>query len=492
MNNKHKELIEKGTKFIEDNKGQMKNLQLRQRWHFMSEAGSIGSANTFVFYKDKYHMFYQCNPYGNDLENTCWGHAVSDDLIDWQYLPLAIVPSEVYDNGNEISCLPGSVIVHDNKLYLFYTSVVKENDKLVHQQSLAISEDGIVFEKYDHNPITLNTPDYFDASNFRDPKVWKNQYHFYMLVGTSKDNKGQALLYRSNNLLYWDFINVAAESKGEFGSSWECPDMFPMKDKYVLMFSTKGLKERKTIYLVGNMDYSTGKFIYSSFGELDWGFDYYAPRTFLDDKGRRLIVGSTSNFNSEAATKPDENSYTGALSMFREIEMKSDNVLKFYPIKKYKELRKNRISNSDVKINQLPYLIEAADGISFELRLIIDLVETTTHSFDIVLRSSKDETKKTVVTFDIRRSEMYIDRSYSDGISKGIIKTPINLFERKEIYIHLFVDKSSIEIYTDGYRTVHSCNIFASDEQNKNFIKVNDGELFIEKIKSYGIEKARK
>ena len=54
------------------------------------------------------------------------------------------------------------------------------------------------------------------------------------------------------------------------------------------------------------------------------------------------------------------------------------------------------------------------------------------------------------------------------------------------------MDKSSVEIYTDGYRTVHSCNIFASDEQNKNFIKVNDGELYIEKIKSYGIEKARK
>lgn len=27
-----------------------------------------------------------------------WGHAVSEDMIHWEYLPLALAPSEVYDD----------------------------------------------------------------------------------------------------------------------------------------------------------------------------------------------------------------------------------------------------------------------------------------------------------------------------------------------------------------------------------------------------------
>lgn len=43
--------------------------------------------------------------------------------------------------------------------------------------------------------------------------------------------------------------------------------------------------------LVGDFDYDTGKFFYTISGEIDWGFDYYAPQSFLAPDGRRILVG---------------------------------------------------------------------------------------------------------------------------------------------------------------------------------------------------------
>ena len=47
-----------------------------------------------MFYKDgKWHLYYQYNPYGSKWQNMTWGHSVSDDLIHWQHMPLAIKPN---------------------------------------------------------------------------------------------------------------------------------------------------------------------------------------------------------------------------------------------------------------------------------------------------------------------------------------------------------------------------------------------------------------
>ena len=55
-----------------------------------------------------------------------------------------------------------------------------------------------------------------------------------MVVGSSKDGKGRALLYRSNDLYVWEYVSVLAESDGTMGTMWECPDIFQLGDRYVL------------------------------------------------------------------------------------------------------------------------------------------------------------------------------------------------------------------------------------------------------------------
>ena len=50
-----------------------------------------------------------------------WGHAVSDDLLHWTYLPCALAPDQVYDG---FGCFSGSAIeLKDGRHLLLYTGV---------------------------------------------------------------------------------------------------------------------------------------------------------------------------------------------------------------------------------------------------------------------------------------------------------------------------------------------------------------------------------
>ena len=49
-----------------------------------------------------------------------WGHAVSDDLLHWEHLPVALAPSEIYDDHPQGGCFP---VVQSKKMaiYTWYT-----------------------------------------------------------------------------------------------------------------------------------------------------------------------------------------------------------------------------------------------------------------------------------------------------------------------------------------------------------------------------------
>lgn len=116
---------------------------MRQKYHFMAETGWINDPNGLIYFKGKYHFFYQYNPYQSFWENMHWGHAVSDDLIHWEYLPVALAPSEPYEDHLKGGCFSGSAIEFDGKLYLIYTAATNHGNGFVQTQCVAYSEDGI-------------------------------------------------------------------------------------------------------------------------------------------------------------------------------------------------------------------------------------------------------------------------------------------------------------------------------------------------------------
>lgn len=490
-NTLHLENIRKAEQEIAAKKGLAKAGKMRQRYHFMAEEGWINDPNGLIFYRGKYHFFYQYNPYDAYWGAMHWGHAVSSDLLHWEYLPVALAPSEPYDNHKEGGCFSGSAIEFNGKLYLFYTGTTNYGDGFVQTQCVACSEDGICFDKYDGNPV-ITAPEGYDQANFRDPKVWEHDGKFYLLCGARKDNLAKALIYVSEDLLHWEFLNVLAESRGELGYMFECPDFYPLGDKYVLMFSPMGLQERTSLYLVGDMDYKTGKFHHSVMGEIDWGFDFYAPQSFLDPKGRRLIVGWANAWDWMPWWKDwgptFKEQWCGSFNIPREVRLMPDSTLQFLPIEELAGLRKDPSVRYAVEVQDKPVDIGGGDGIAYDTSLILDLQKTTATTVTLELRS--DGRSRSLITLDLQNGEMTFNRNESDGWSRGCSRSPLPLKGKQLLDIRILCDQSSIEVFSNQYQTNHSCNVFAAPGQNRNTVSAAGGSAVFSCICSYGLEQA--
>ena len=480
--------IEKAQCEIDSKKNIVKNGAMRQRYHFMAQTGWLNDPNGLIYFRGKYHFFFQHNPYNGFWDSMHWGHAVSDDMLHWEYLPLALAPSEPYDNHQRGGCFSGSAIEHDGKLFLMFTGTANEGKGFEQTQCIAYSEDGIHFEKYEGNPV-LTAPEGIPTDQFRDPKVWKHEDTYYMVCAASRDNNGQALLYRSQDMFHWTCFNVLAESRGKWGYMWECPDFFPMGDKYVLTFSPMRVGGHTSVYLVGDFDYGTGKFHYHISGEIDWGLDFYAPQSFLAPDGRRIIVGWANGWEWMPLWKDWGPTYKegwcGSFNIPREVRMLEDGTLQFLPIAEVETLRENPIQKDVLVVTEKETELTAGDGVCFELKLKIDLAKTDADKLELDLRCG--EGRKTVCLFDFKKAEMSVDRNEADGWSRGISRSVMCLKGKKELDVHILSDQSSVEIFTDQYQNNHSNNIFAGDGQNQLKLRAYGGSVTIRDVETYGL-----
>ena len=338
----------------------------RLKYHFEPQTGWMNDPNGLIFYKGKYHAFFQHNPHEPVWGPMHWGHAVSEDLVYWQELPIALYPDMYYeDNGG---CFSGSAIEKDGRIYLIYTSVSKQYGQ---SQSIAYSDDGINFTKYENNPVISKYPE--DGSgDFRDPKVSFINGKYHMVCGSGKDEIGKVLLYTSADLFNWDYVGVLYEG-AEHGTVLECPDFFELGDGFVLMFSQMGRKTHSTAFMYG--DFDGVKFTVRDVFSNEIGPHIYAPQTFEDAQKRRILIGWLYSWDK----KLDEGAtYAGALTIPRELSI-VDGHLKIEPVKEAENLLTPwdpmvSISGKEITINDkwdIPLRYRSENGIS-DVRILKD------------------------------------------------------------------------------------------------------------------------
>lgn len=90
--------IDTASTYIAEHAPEVAQASMRQTYHLMGPCGWINDPNGLIYYRGQYHFFYQFNPYSGFWGKMHWGHAVSDDLLHWTQLPMALAPSEPYDD----------------------------------------------------------------------------------------------------------------------------------------------------------------------------------------------------------------------------------------------------------------------------------------------------------------------------------------------------------------------------------------------------------
>lgn len=278
-----------------------------QRLHLKAPDNWVNDPNGFIYYKGYYHLFYQYFPYGPRWGTMHWGHAVSRDLVTWEHRDLALYPTMREDRNG---CFSGSAVEKDGKLYLIYTGVRYEvvnpedphtclDDQFESAQLMISSEDGFHFDNENGKKVIIppiTDPAIGDRTHTRDPKVWKSGDHWYLVLGSTVEEKyGEVLFYRSDDLHTWTYVDKAFKGP-EYGWMWECPDYFETKGGKVLILSAMGFlkngekEKNQSICFHVEFDQSSCRIeIPDTYQFLDCGLDLYAPQTTLDAEGRRIL-----------------------------------------------------------------------------------------------------------------------------------------------------------------------------------------------------------
>lgn len=272
----------------------------RPALHLSPPTGWLNDPNGLCRFRDEYHVFYQYAPFDPNGGVKFWGHYKSRDLLSWERCPVMLYSDEVYDIHGAYS---GSALCEEDGLYLYYTGNVKHGgdyDYILegreNNTAAAYSPDGVHLA---WKRLLMGNGDYPAGltRHVRDPKVWKQDGLYYMVLGArTLEDAGAVLVFESKDKFHWTHINTIRTPEA-FGYMWECPDLFALDGQWFLAVSPQGAPKKgpgfENAYASGYFplfgdfrgDCRLGEFV-----PFDFGFDFYAPQTFPDGS-RRLLMG---------------------------------------------------------------------------------------------------------------------------------------------------------------------------------------------------------
>ena len=438
---------EKNTKINED--------PYKLGFHLMPPTGWLNDPNGLCQFKGVYHVFFQYSPFDAKGADKYWGHYVSKDMISWEYKGPVMGPDTPYDKNGVYS---GCAFVEDGKMYMYYTGNVKEpgdHDYITSGRGanvlLVTSEDG---ENFSEKELLITNKDY--PSNYtchiRDPKVWKEDGIYYMVLGgrenidgTELNDIGKVLVYSSTDLRNWKLENEISSDE-RLGYMWECPDMIDLNGNKFLSISPQGLESEEFKYqnvyqsgyypLKGDFrkEYFLGNFV-----EWDMGFDFYAPQSFIDENGRVILIGWMGLPDIDYTNKTLEYGWQHNLTIPRKLSIK-DNMILQNPVEEFKKLRK---SEEKVRLNEEIGL----DGL-YELEL-----DNIGDNLKIVVSKGLE------ISYDEKISVLKMEFKNEIGAGRHVRKAKLENLDK----IRMFVDKSSIEMFVNDGEIVFTTRFYPEE-----------------------------
>ena len=496
------------------------NEDYRGQYHYSVKDGWGNDPNGMVYYNGVYHLFYQFYdaPTWGPMH---WGHATSKDLIHWEEQPIALYPDEygtMYSGCAVIAnhdTAPDVFAQGEEGIVLLITANGTnggDGQRII----MAYSKDGKTWQKKEDAKVILDwTEDDSDTlaehkSAFRDPKVFRYDNKWFMVVAG-----GPLRIYSSDNLIDWSLESAYRDLHTE------CPDLYPIQYS-----ESDGTKTTKWVldrggryYKVGDFRKVDGKYRYipdnnyvaawykdevpndlnrvtnykgdSSWengtlvdGIMNFGSDYYAAMTYyVQDFGTkdnvtvpRLIainwMNTWDDYCRDVANKTGNEVFNGTYNLQVELGLVKDKngnyLLKQTPIKEYESLR--QAANFDGKVEVTPdnTLFDDFNQSSYE---IVANFKPKAGTSEVGFNVRVGDGQKTVVKYNFDTETISIDRSQSGILLSSKfaqVHSQNNVTKNADgsIDLHLYVDRSSVEVYSANDTVSGADQIFPNATSN--------------------------
>nr|WP_328803631.1 GH32 C-terminal domain-containing protein [Paenibacillus puerhi] len=453
----------------------------RPQYHFIAPGHWMNEPHGPLYFQGKYHIFYQNNPQGPYWHQIHWGHAVSDDMVHWEDMPVALAP----DGGSETpdGVWSGNAVVDDNgNPALFFTA---GNDKATPNQATGLArstyaEDGDVNLKewvYHGAPVTTQAPNLHAEEgevwygNFRDPYVWKDGDTWYQLVGSGiKGVGGTALMYTSTDMIHWTyqkpFFVGDYEKYHKTGQVWELPVLLPIGEdssgnkKYVFLinpwFDHYDEDNVKYVYhWIGTWDKENHKFIpdHEEPRLFDFGEHFTGPSGMIDNQGRSILFSIAQDRRTEQQHYDSGWAHNAGLPVV--LSLRGDHTLGVEPIQELDSLRGPKLIDVEQSsVASANTELQKVQGDMLEIVLKANI--GTAKKLGISLRATADGQEETKLYYDVDKKELAVDRwktSLDPDVQKGMNSGHMEL-DNNVLSLHIYLDRSMVEAYANGKNSI--------------------------------------
>ncbi|UQZ32806.1 glycoside hydrolase [Paenibacillus sp. PK3_47] len=473
----------------------------RPQYHVSPPAHWMNEPHAPVYFDGQYHLFYQHNPQGPYFHHIHWGHWVSEDLVHWRDLPIALAPEK--DQLAPDGIWSGSASYDEEGLpVLFFTA---GNDSASPNQSVALarstySEDGdpdlVKWIKHPE-PLIVQQKGMGAFGDFRDPFIWKDENGWYALVGSGMEGGGgAALAFASEDMLNWtykgSFFEADIQKFPYLGPIWELPVLLPLgadkqgEYKHLLLVSPVGPgADVEVFYWIGQLDQDNLAFLPDQEEPqlIDVGdFHFTGPSGMVDPKTGRNIVFTIAQGDRTSELEFQSGwAHNGGLPL--SVYLREDGRLGIEPIQELQSLRgEHRLSLRDKSLADANDLLRDIQGHMLEIQL--ELAPGSATKLGIKVRRTPDGAEETLLYYDWKESMLLADRTlttqHPGEKCKGIQGGKLEL-SGENLQLHLYLDRSMVELYANGLKSL-TTRVYPSRQDALGLELWGDGEALVKSL----------
>jgi beta-fructofuranosidase len=474
----------------------------RPTYHFMPPWGWMNDPNGPIFWKGKYHLFYQYSRNAAVAQFMEWGHASSKDLIHWTHHAIALTPTP--DGPDRSSMFSGGAVINNGVPTLIYHGVPDGT-------CIATSEDDDLnhWTKCPQNPVISANAGPSVEYRVYDPCAWKHGDTWYALTGWGRNfcrpdaaEGDTAYLFKSPDLVHWQYLHPFYQSDRRWTDADEdcaVPDFFPLGKKWALFFASH---KRGCQYYIGR--YENDHFYPEQHARLNWtGGQVIAPITVRDDRERRILFTWLNEARSEARHRAA--GWAGVMALPRVLTLPDDNILRVVPAPEVDLLRLNHHQRGEFALAaDAETTIDEIHGDCLELQA--EIAPGDARQIGLLVRCSPDGAEQTNLVYDKVAKTFTIDGSRSSLVLEEAPYVPILPAEERPIRtqvapfelaageplkLRVYLDRSVIEVFLNDGRQAMSQRIYPSRSDSLGVrVLGRGGQAKVHSIQAWGMAAA--